>query len=496
MAMINHSTTFAFALSLFTAANLQAQDTTTIKPVENSEDEPALAIVQDSQTVPVAEEGIDAGEDYSATESVDDATLAREFGLFKQLMQDNVFDEADTVAKRVVELAIRLKGPQSNEFAKALTNLAIVQYQTKQYDAAQQNFESAIETIEDNEDRLNAQLVNPLKGLAATQLESGRPDLASTTFRRAIHVTHVNEGPHNLDQVELLESVAETFLRMGDVDAAKETQDTIYALHIRKYQLDTVELVPALLQRAAWQHRVGLIYDERTTYRRAIRIIERNIDRDALELIEPLILLGKSFFYLDTSGTQNYQSNRLSTGEIYFRRAVRIAQEHPDGNWQITAQATLALGDYYIYQGNVQRAKIVYRAAWDMLSEDESRLDVRHKQLEEIVALRQGSLSKHVDSSDSEPGLQNQDPLLRGSITLRFEISSRGQPAKLELIQAQPAEFEKMLRYTQRELRRRIYRPRFVDGEAVATPDQLLAHQFFYRQADLDAARAAAKETR
>lgn len=494
--MINHSTTLAFALSLFTAANLQAQDTTTIKPVENSEDEPALAIVQDSQTVPVAEEGIDAGEDYSATESVDDATLAREFGLFKQLMQDNVFDEADTVAKRVVELAIRLKGPQSNEFAKALTNLAIVQYQTKQYDAAQQNFESAIETIEDNEDRLNAQLVNPLKGLAATQLESGRPDLASTTFRRAIHVTHVNEGPHNLDQVELLESVAETFLRMGDVDAAKETQDTIYALHIRKYQLDTVELVPALMQRAAWQHRVGLIYDERTTYRRAIRIIERNIDRDALELIEPLILLGKSFFYLDTSGTQNYQSNRLSTGEIYFRRAVRIAQEHPDGNWQITAQATLALGDYYIYQGNVQRAKIVYRAAWDMLSEDESRLDVRHKQLEEIVALRQGSLPKHVDSSDSEPGLQNQDPLLRGSITLRFEISSRGQPAKLELIQAQPAEFEKMLRYTQRELRRRIYRPRFVDGEAVATPDQLLAHQFFYRQADLDAARAAAKETR
>jgi len=496
MAMIKNSTTLAFALSLLVAASLHAQDDTTVSPVANTEDEPALAIAQESQTVPVAEDNIDTGEDYSIPEGADDDELAREFGLFKQLMLDKVFDEADTVAKRVVQLAIRLKGPQSSELAKALTNLAIVQYQTKQYDAAQQNFESAIETIEDNADRLNAQLVNPLKGLGATQLESGRPDLATGTFRRAIHVTHVNEGPHNLDQVELLESAAETFLRMGDVDPAKDAQDTIYALHVREYGLDTVELVPALMQRAAWQHRVGLIYDERTTYRRAIRIIESKIERQALELIEPLILLGKSFFYVDTSGSQNFQSNRLATGEIYFRRAARIAQEHPDGNWQISAQTTLALGDYYIYQGNVQRAKIVYRAAWDVLSEDESRLDVRRRQLEEVVALKQGSLPKYIDSSDSEPGLQSEDPLLRGNITLRFEISPRGQPARLELVQAQPAEFEKMLTYAQRELRRRIYRPRFVDGEAVATPDQLLAHQFFYRQADLDAARAAAKETR
>ena len=114
-------------------------------------------------------------------------------------MSERVYDEADTVAKRVVELAIKEKGAQSNEFAKALTNLAIVQHHTRQYEAAQQNFETAIEIIEDNEDRLNAQLVNPLKGLGASQLESGRPDLAKQTFGRAVHVTHVNEGPHNLD---------------------------------------------------------------------------------------------------------------------------------------------------------------------------------------------------------------------------------------------------------------------------------------------------------
>ncbi len=47
-----------------------------------------------------------------------------------------------------------------------------MQHSTEQYDASQQNFESAIEIIEDNEDQLNDQLVNPLRGLGASQLES------------------------------------------------------------------------------------------------------------------------------------------------------------------------------------------------------------------------------------------------------------------------------------------------------------------------------------
>jgi tetratricopeptide (TPR) repeat protein len=188
MAMIRNTRFFSLALILIGAPTLFAQE--------------------EEQIVPVADEGIEENSDYSVPEATPEDELVANFELFKQLMKDNVFDEADTVAKRVVELALRLKGPQSSEFAKALTNLAIVQFQTEQYTAAQQNFESAIEIIEDNEDRLNVQLVNPLKGLGAAQLESGRPDLASRTFQRAVHVTHVNEGPHNLDQIDLLESIA------------------------------------------------------------------------------------------------------------------------------------------------------------------------------------------------------------------------------------------------------------------------------------------------
>jgi tetratricopeptide (TPR) repeat protein len=408
-------------------------------------------------------------------------------------MADGVLDEADTVAKRVVELAISTNGPQSNEFAKALTNLAIVQHQTQQYDAAQQNFATAIEIIEDNEDRLNAQLVNPLKGLGASQLESGRPDLATITYRRAVHVTHVNEGPHNLEQVDLLESLAETSIRMGDFDTAKQIQDTIYALNIRKYDLDTIELIPSLMRRAAWQHRAGFVFDERATYRRVIRIVEENSGKQDIALIEPLIMLGKSFFYPDISGTQTFQDARLTSGEIYFRRAAKIAAESPDSDWQVLAQTTLSLGDFYMFDQNPQRGDQAYRTAWELLSADDEKLVVRREQLETVFPLWQQMPPEYINSADAEGGLQSDDPLLQGQIAIAYDISTRGRATNLKLVKAEPPEFTAMQRSVQREIRRRVYRPRFEDAKAVATPDRQLVHNFFYRQSDLDSVRAEAK---
>lgn len=493
MAKIKYSKTLAFALLATSAIAVHAQGENLASSSDDPEALPPSEFVPESQVVPVAEEGLDEaieGDDYIIPEATPEDELNTQFELFKELVANQVFDEADTVAKRVVELALELHGPQSNEFAKALTNLAIVQFQTEEYDAAQQNFETAIEIIEDNEDRLNAQLVNPLKGLGAAQLESGRPDLATQTFRRAVHVTHVNEGPHNLDQIELLESMAETYLRMGETEAAKEAQDTIYAINIREYELDTPELVPSLLRRADWQHRAGFIFDERATYRRAIRIIEDHHGKDAVQLVEPLIKLGRSYFYLDLTGTITMHDSSIASGEIYFRRAVRIATESPDTNWEVVAQASLALGDFYMYSNNPQRGRQVYAETWALLSEGEEQLAVRRDQLEQVIPLKQDKLPLYVSASSEDSNAEGENPLLQGSISIGYEVSTRGRATGLELIEARPPEFERMINYVQRELRRRIFRPRLVDGEVVSTPDLVLVHKYFYRQSDLDAAMA------
>ncbi|MGA8205891.1 MAG: tetratricopeptide repeat protein [Woeseiaceae bacterium] len=465
---------------------------------EDTDDASSLVTTPDlepeNRSVPVAEDDLEAdvlAEAAAAKAQDPDQRLADEFEQFKQLIENRSYDEADTVAKRIIELAIATKGPKSHETAKALTNLAIVQERTKQFEAAQQNFQAAIDIIEDIEDRLNSQLVNPLKGLAAAELESGRPDLASDTYQRAIHVTHVNQGPHNLNQIDLLESLAEVDLRMGDVDAARDVQDRIYALNVRAYDVDTMELIPSLMRRAAWQQRAGLIYDERATYRRVIHIIEVKRSKDDLALVEPLVLLGKSFFYYDTSGQPtSYQDAAMSTGEIYFKRAVRIAAESPDSNWRIVADTTLALGDNYMHDGNVQRARQVYASVWNMLSEDDDpdKLEVRRDALESVHLLKAGLVPGYVGESDPNANPPStDDPVRQGRVVVSYVVSTRGRATRLKLVEAEPPEFSDMQTNVEREVRRRLYRPRFDNADAVDSKKQLFEHTFYYRQSDLDA---------
>lgn len=501
MAKMNNQKTLSLLLVLMASGGVLAQQEEMPSEFEGADTELPADFIHKGQVVPVAEEGIELAEEQDELQTMpepdpaldDAARLLGEFDLFKQLMADNVLDEADTVAKRVVELAIKTHGPQSNEFAKALTNLAIVQYRTEQFDASIQNFESAIGIIEDNEDRLNAQLINPLKGLGAAQLEHGRPDLASRTFQRAVHVSHVNEGPHNLDQIELLESIAETYARMGEMEAAKDAQDTIYALNIRKHELDSLGLVPSLMRRAEWQHRAGFVFDERATYRRVIRIIEDNDGKESIALVEPLIKLGRSYFYVDTSGQTSFHDGGLATGEIYFRRASRIAAESPNSSWDRVAFANLALGDFYMYAGNPQRGAQVYSETWQLLSTGDDQLAVRRMQLEKVVALKKNRLPLYYDSVEETDEADDESPVLQGNVSFTYGVSSKGRATNVELVSLQPPELERMAATVQRELRRRIFRPRLVEGEVAETTDLTLDHRFYYKQADVDAAVARAK---
>lgn len=510
---------------LFLGANLAAQDDAgQIDPVTADivtddivlPDTPPPELDQTVETefpeeqvhgAPVQEEQVPVALDENETIEVDVMTvtvppdrtdeeeLIFQYERYIELMNNSVYDEADSAAKRVVELAIKIRGADSIEFSKALTNLAVVQHHTRQFDAAQQNFESAIEIIENREDLLNEQLVNPLRGLGASQLEGGRPDKASSSFRRAVHVTHVNNGPHNLEQVEILDSLSETNLRLGNTEEAENIQDMIYALNEREYAMNAIGMIPSLMKRADWQLRAGFIYDQRVTLRRAVRIIEADGGKNDMRLVDPLTQLGQSFFYVDTSGTQGFVASSVSTGETYFKRALRIASENPDANWEMIAATSLSLGDYYMFLGNVPQADRIYRATWNDLQDGDARHAYRREKLERYTVLRSGPIPEFISPPSSEARTGQEIPLLQGSVTLGYDVSTRGRAANLRMVEAYPREFIDMQVAAQRELRRRIYRPEYDSGIAVSTDNQVLVHRFFYKQQDLDAARAAIVES-
>ncbi len=419
----------------------------------------------------------------------DSELLMQQFELYKQLLNDGVLDEADTVAKRVVELTIRMHGPSSAETAKALSNLALVQHRNKQFDAAQQNFAAAIDIIEDVDDRLSLNLVNPLKGLGASQLEGGRPDLALGTFDRAVHVTHVNEGPHNMEQVELLESVAETNYRLGFIEEAKKAHDRIYSLNLRYFNEQPAALIDPLMRRAAWQRRTGHHNDERATYRAVIRIIEDQGNKYDPRLVEPLLRLGESYYYIDSTQSTPYRQPSVMSGEVYFKRAMSIAEGDRSSTWTTLAATKLSLADFYLSKSSVSRAYKLYGEIWDLLSEEEDRLDNRRSLLETPVPLRFGPIPDYAGDASAADTNSVTETLLKGRIDIVFDVTIRGQVTNLQLAGADPQEFDGLQRFLMREFRSRVYRPMFADGQAVDAIGQAYTHEFFYRKSDLDALR-------
>jgi tetratricopeptide (TPR) repeat protein len=450
------------------------------------------------QTVPVAED--DAAADVAAGPGPPKRRKAElreelldEFDNYKRLMSEGIYDEADTVAKRVVTLSIQLTGPRSSETAKALTNLGIVQHRSKQFDAAQQNFEAAIDIIEEREDRLNRRLINPLKGLGAAQLEGGRPDLAKQTFTRAIHITHVNEGPHNLEQIDILESLAETNVRLGSIEDAREMHDKIYMLHRRRYEDDQLALIPSLMRRAEWQHRAGYIVDEQATYRRAIRIIETSASKEDVRLIEPLTKLGESYFFTDLHGEQGLQHNPVS-GEIYFKRALRIAESSAKSDWTTVTNSRLSLADFYVMQGNLPRASKLYRQVWESLSEDGQKLLFRDEVFGNPAPLNERPIPEFASESGPNPLGGPSDEFLQGSVTISFSVTDRGRVVEIEPVEVIPGEFTDMQKLVHREIRGRLYRPRFEDAGPVKSTNQVFTHLFYYTQSDLEERREAAAD--
>lgn len=437
------------------------------------------------QVVPVAEE-VAAPEPQPVIDP--EEQLLEEFARYRRLMQQGTLDEADTAAKRIIEMAIRVYGPQSRETASALNNLGIVQHSTGQYDAAIQNFTSSVEIIEAVEDRLNNALVNPLKGLGAAQLGSGRPDLAQKTFARAAHITHVNEGPHNLDQVEILESIAETFIRMGDTKEARLILDRIHVINVKHFERNPMGLLPSLMNRAAWQHRAGYYAEERSSYRRAIRIVESSAGNNDPLLVEPLRRLGESFYFIDVKMATPQQQGLVATGEMYFKRAVRIAEKSKDFGWRDLVETKIALADYYTFTEAQNRARKIYKEVWSFLSTDEEKLAVRNAMFADPVAIRTERLPEYAGGIKNNNSSRND--LIAGKVIVNYTVSTRGRVRELktEII---PPEFADMQKMVHREVRRRIFRPRLADGIPVESAGLIFEHRFSYVQSDLDALREA-----
>ncbi len=419
--------------------------------------------------------------------------LQRLFNVYREALENEDYLEADTLAKRVVELSIKLNGLDSHDSAKAITNLGIAQHKNGDFESALRNFIASIDIVERIDDNLSEALINPLQGLAASQASVGRPDLARLAYQRAVHVSHVNDGPHNREQIDILESLAELHISQSDFTEAGSIQDHIFAIQSRNLDPLSTDLIPALERKALWLHRLQRYDQERSIWREIIKITQHHYGKEGLELIAPLSSLGRTYLFANPNDFEFQPDVSAKSGDGYLRRANRIAERHPDSDWEIVKDTLLQLADYYQLSNRPSKASKSYREVWDLLSqEDSGKLRARLDHLEKVKILKLVFPPKYYNSvrKDSEPQPNN---FATGTTSFSLTVTASGRVTNVKHIETQPQELENFSTNVSRSLRRIIYRPRMEEGKMVRTEEVFYTHEFFYRPSDLKQAPISEK---
>lgn len=446
----------------------------------------AAADVTDEETKPPS---IIASGDWS--ELIQPPTTADQqqtvnFQAFAEALANESFSEAEVAAKQMIELANANSGSGPSERARALHNLAVAQQLQGSYDSAVLNYSAALDSIASDYDNLSPSLIMPLRGLALARVDLDLPREAQETFDRALHVSNVNHGPHSLNQLPILNAKIDVYLDQQDAESALDILDRIQMLYTREYPKHSEELLPLYYQQAAIYDKLKMYGKSYDAWRHVLTIKQRHHAKNDVALIEPHMRIAE----INIRGLRKdaFRAVTTSPAEKHLKKALWIAENSPEENWEAKKDCLLSLADFYTLFGMKGRANRYYSAAWNLMSSDKIYWPARAKEFETPVPLARVpphpyarfEYSRNRDEIDT-------DDFLEGEMLVAFTINEHGRTTNQRIIEADPADFQLMERRVLKSVEEFVYRPRYMDGKAAPSVDQQYRASYFYLPADHEA---------
>ena len=378
---------------------------------------------------------------------------------------------------------------------------------TREYVDALRILEDLLGRVRTKHGQWDMRNVAVLAELGRVQQALGNLRPADGLYRQALHVTRVNQGLHDLSQVDILQDLTEVQVELGDYETANQIQE--YALYIqqRTHGQGSPATLPGLYRLAEWWRRTGNIFSARALYEQAVRIIEANYGPRDIRLVDalhgiagtyrqeryptrPLVAPEENDFTVTSQtggmGAMGAQTpfvddtrmrlNHYGQGEEALLRIVEIVDGQPGVTPRERAQARLELGDWYIVFDKWSAAFEAYAEVRELLLEagwDPSRL-------EEFFG-RPTRLVFPIPEPPRRPGPGSPMVAMQGYVEVVYDVSERGRVGRVDVVDSRP---DGLLDFrTRKAIRSARFRPRFEDGEAVATEDMRYRHEFVYFEA-------------
>ena len=352
----------------------------------------------------------------------------------------------------------------------------------------EQAYTRSIEAIESDGGAYAGELSELLLGLALTLQSQGRHTEAIALFRRGIHLTRVNEGLYCAQQVPLLQGEIASHLAIQDYAMADERQDYLYRIQTRSLEAGDA-LTDALVQQAQWQYaayQLGLgadgylrLLNMLELYRQALGMVatEENGVETSVKLLPPLQGMLKTQYliagYTEQDSDRPFSEDERPPEALLQFNAYR-AQSYRQGNNIIEAiariepniaQTQVMLGDWSLWNGRTKDAWQAYRRAETELAvEDDAQVGLQSifaqpVALPDIAGL--ASLPPAVDAKQAD-------------VVLEFTVDEKGRVQDLERL-GDNEESVKQAKQLMKQIRKTVFRPRFVDGQPLETEKMVKA---------------------
>ena len=371
-------------------------------------------------------------------------------------------------------------------------------------------YETRIAELEAAEGPHAPELFEVRQSLGLLHQQAGDHRQAIAILRDALQSVRVNEGLHSMSQVAILEAIIDSNLALDARDELRRNYEYLFWLYQRNYGDHNAGLVPVIKRVGQWYFDLYNFSPPNTTvepliaaddlYAKALKILPEDAPpRDRADILykvavinhhvaedmqdpmlshreirEAMIPHGRGSPYLnETAVRQYYADQSFHKGKRSLKRIIETYEKTlPDGLMDY-ARALVFMGDWLTVQRRVLEGARLYQRAWTALKEynaDQTQVDELFGDPQPIEQLPIPGEPETEAAEDS----YYVDALL--------DVPKSGWPTNIRIQAIHPPEETTLIRRAERGIAATRYRPRYRNGQPVATTDIPL--RFIFKHKD------------
>ena len=370
-------------------------------------------------------------------------------------------------------------------------------------------YEKQITELESAEGPHAEPLVEARSSLGMLYQQAGDHGRAITVLRDALQSVRVNEGLHSMSQLAILEAIIDSQVTLGARDALRRDYEYLFWLYQRNYGDHSAGLVPVIKRVGQWYFDLYNFSPPNTTvepliaaddlYAKALKILPEDAPpRDRADILykvavinhhvaedvqdpmlshreirEAMIPHGRGSPYLNEAAVRQYYADQsFYKGKRSLKRLIETYEKTLPGGIMDYARALVFMGDWLTVQRRVLEGARLYQRALAALEEHDADPALVDELFGEPQPIEQLPIP---GETESQAGADSYyvDALL--------DVPKSGWPTNIRIQAIHPPEQTTLVRRAERGIAATRYRPRYRNGQPVASTDVPLRFVFKHK---------------